>query len=113
MEANMINSPTLTIQPVTTDESRTVLRVSGEIDLATAGLLRDSVRGHLTPNAQVVLDVAEVTFCDSTGLGAILGLVRLAREAKGSLTLRSPGPRLDQLLKVTGVEHVVDVERGV
>ena len=54
-------------------EGVAVVRVKGEIDLATAPTLRGTLLESANQQAgQVVLDLTHVTFCDSTGLGVFL-----------------------------------------
>jgi len=54
------------------DASATVLRVHGEIDLATVGVFRESLRGAIaTGQGDVQLDLSPTRFCDSVGLCAL------------------------------------------
>jgi anti-anti-sigma factor len=86
------------------------LRLDGELDLATAGLLDAQVRQALTGGAtQLVIDLGGVTFCDSTGIEALvkaraLAAARGARlgavNARG-VTLRS--------MEITGVLELLSV----
>ncbi|HEU5023523.1 MAG TPA: STAS domain-containing protein [Spirillospora sp.] len=91
-----------------------VVQVSGELDLATAPGAIAQV-GHLVavsaPPACIVLDVAEVSFCDSSGSNALVRLWKRISAAGGQLLVLRPRPRLAQLLTRTGVAqyvHVVD-----
>ncbi|MCC5034427.1 STAS domain-containing protein [Streptomyces sp. WAC 00631] len=87
-----------------------LLRVEGELDLETAATLRsrglelmDAGRRHL------VLDLAPVPFCDSSGLNAFINLLRHAGEHNGSLTLAAPPHSLSRLLELTGVGRLIPV----
>ncbi|WP_299529805.1 STAS domain-containing protein [uncultured Streptomyces sp.] len=85
-----------------------VLAVGGEIDLETAPALRDEAlvlirEGH----TQLVLDLGEVFFCDSSGLNALIGILRCAKAAGGSLTLAAVPDRVTRMLAVTGVAAVI------
>ena len=63
-----------------------VLRLSGELDIATSGTLRqslDALRDEGQEN--LVLDLSGVTFCDSTGLGTIVWLHRQLAERGGAV----------------------------
>ena len=67
--------------PTNTDiESEVVVEVDGDLDLATApnwcARIEDTFR---TPGARVLVDLSDVTFCDSTGMRALLGVVREAQ----------------------------------
>jgi anti-sigma B factor antagonist len=86
-----------------------VLRLAGVLDISTVSILREAVEPHLRAGADVVVDLSHVTFCDSTGLGAIVGLDRLANPAGAGFSLRSPAPRVAAVLAMTGVDQVVTV----
>lgn len=87
----------------------TVLAVRGELDLATISLLKDVVGTHLHNSPHVVLDLSELMFCDSTGLGAFVGLHRLAVINAAKLSLAAPRRRIDDLLKLSGIDQVIPV----
>jgi anti-anti-sigma factor len=84
------------------DEVETVLVARGEIDMATVDELRRGLR-RLVESAgerNVVVDLADVTFIDSSGLEA---LVRAEPRGTASrLVLRSASPAVRRLLEVTG-----------
>ena len=83
-----------------------MLRLSGDIDLATA----DDVvaRGaklltHRPPGVPLIVDLGEVTFLDSSGLSALVRL-RRAAEAQGSqVLLRDVPQRVTVLLELAGL----------
>ena len=53
----------------------TIVTASGEIDIASAPVLREQLVGLLRPHAsRIVIDLSGVTFCDASGL-AVLGVV--------------------------------------
>lgn len=87
------------------DGSATVC-ARGELDIATAGqayaYLRDVVdsqRGPLTVN------LAELTFCDAAGLGALAKLAGHAREAGLELKLAAARPSLLKIMRITGMDR--------
>ncbi len=88
----------------TVDEPVLVLR--GEIDLSSVVGLRTAVEElpHET-NETLTIDLGEVTFMDSTGLGWMAGLARGGCEVR----LRSTPIAIRRLLEVTGIEGVVTV----
>jgi anti-sigma B factor antagonist len=86
-----------------------VFHLKGVLDMSTAGIFRESVETHLSAGGQVVIDLSAVTFCDSTGLGAIVGLYRAAGAVGCSLLLRAPQRRVAAVLAMTGVDQVVTV----
>ena len=92
------------------DAIGSVVEVSGELDLATAGRLTDALHQQLAINRRfTVLDVAGLTFCDATGLGVLLRAHQEYRAAEGRLTLSGVGPRLAQLLRITALDEILNV----
>jgi anti-sigma B factor antagonist len=87
----------------------TVLTVSGELDLATISILKDAVGGQLGTGIRVVLDLSELTFCDSTGLGSFVALHRQATSVGATLALAAPRKRVADLLQISGINQVVSV----
>lgn len=73
------------------------VRVSGEVDLRTSDLLL----GALSPGGdrRIALDLADMTFIDSTGLSALIA----ARKAGADIVLRNPPPQMQKLLSITGL----------
>ena len=62
-----------------TEPGATVVAVSGEVDLSTERLLRETLDRALAAPAPVLVDLCGCTFIDSSGLGALLAGVRAAR----------------------------------
>jgi anti-anti-sigma factor len=79
---------------------RTVVLPVGEIDLATSGLLRDSLAqcdGH------VIVDLAGVTFLDASGIGALASDSARLHRCGGSLVLRDPKPAVRRVIEQVGL----------
>jgi anti-sigma B factor antagonist len=87
-----------------------VCHAVGVLDVATVAIFREAAEPLVQAGRELVIDMSEVTFCDSTGLGAIVRLYRLAHETGGSLILRSPTRRVAAVLAMTGVDQVVKVQ---
>jgi len=79
------------------------VHAAGELDLATAPQLEQTLReAHLYARL-VVLDLRELTFMDSSGVHVILDAARGARQASGRLILVRGPAHIDRLLALTGV----------
>ncbi len=80
------------------------LAVRGEIDLATADSLTDAVHAVLTTAhpAEVVVDLAQATLCDSTGIDALLRARAEANAQAVHLVVINPRGIVRQALDVTG-----------
>ena len=87
------------------------MSVTGEIDLYTAPRLHSELTSALAASTpvQLVVDMAGVEFCDSTGMNVLLAAHRKAREDGGSLQLASPRPAIRKVLQVTGLDGVFTV----
>jgi anti-sigma B factor antagonist len=97
------------------EEKRTqgtaVLVLSGAIDMATAGALRDAAdRSLRTMPSRLVLDFAAVTFCDSQGLSALISLNRRVSATSGRLVLVNIGEFMRRLLDITGLHAAFDLD---
>jgi anti-sigma B factor antagonist len=71
--------------------------------------LRDQVRSLLGDSARVVLNLADVTYIDSGGLGTLVALYTTARNAGGAVKLARLTQRVDDLLQVTKLLTVFEV----
>ncbi|MER7756364.1 STAS domain-containing protein [Kitasatospora sp. NPDC097643] len=81
----------------------TVLALSGELDLDSVDDLRTVLDEALaTPATTVVLDCAELEFCDSTGLNAMLRAQARAAAAGSRIELARPRPLVLRMLELTG-----------
>jgi anti-anti-sigma factor len=84
--------------------SEAVVSLTGEIDLSSAPRLSSVVTDLLAESPpRVVLDMAEVTFCDSQGLGTLVVLSRKATMAQSYLVLINVGDFLLRVLDITGL----------
>lgn len=87
-----------------TDGDLALAHVAGELDIATAPHLRAQAlalieQGH----RHLVLDLTGVTFCDSSGFNALIGIFRCARAVDGTLVLAAVPDRLERLLNLSGL----------
>jgi anti-anti-sigma factor len=82
-----------------------VWAVEGEIDIATKSRLQAVLDAVPLSDAPLVLDLAGVTFMDSTGISAVLAIDRAARESGRRLAIVCPEGPVRLILAVTGVEE--------
>ncbi|MFJ3585857.1 STAS domain-containing protein [Streptomyces sp. NPDC090127] len=96
--------------------SWTVLRISGELDLLTSPLVRRRVHDAVAGGRHdVVLDLSEVLFCDSSGVGVLIASRRLMRSCQGRLHVVLPergsedASHVNRVLAALGVRRLFDV----
>jgi anti-anti-sigma factor len=97
----------LEIQIDTTTEY-TLCRPVGELDAYTVGQFREAL-AELSAAQRLLIDLSEVPFMDSAGLGALIGGIRRAREADGEVAVACTRPTLTRLLHTTGFDRIVPV----
>jgi anti-sigma B factor antagonist len=89
-----------------------VLLVGGEVDLQTAPLLSDRAGSVLRQEAvhELAVDLGGVTFIDSTGLNALVGLSNLSGQLGKSLILRNVSARVLTVMGITGLDRLFAIE---
>lgn len=93
------------------DGERVMLVVRGEVDMATAPILRSNLDKAVSESApSVVVDLAEVTFLDSVGLGVLATAHETLREAGRQLILRGAQGTVRRVLGVSGLDQAIDLE---
>ncbi|MEU9273096.1 STAS domain-containing protein [Streptomyces sp. NPDC048251] len=91
-----------------TDGHLAILSVGGEIDIQTAPALREEALAVITQgHPHLILDLTGVTFCDSSGFNALIGIMRCAMATNGSLTLAAIPDRLLRMLDLTGLSSIM------
>jgi anti-anti-sigma factor len=89
-----------------------VVRLAGELDLHDAPEVRDALAGAIgEAPALVVVDLAEVTFVDSTTLGVFVEARK--RLDTAPLALAAPGPEVMRALRVTGLDRHFELRGSV
>ena len=87
-----------------------VIAPAGEIDLATAGQLREGLeQAESSAPGALVVDLRAVEFIDSTGIGELVGCHRRCRESDRALAFVVPEGTIAKILRVTGMDSVFDM----
>jgi anti-anti-sigma factor len=91
-------------------EDLRTLPVSGEVDLASIGDLIAAARACLAAAPSVLeVDLAEVTFIDSSGLGALVRIRNEAVERGVQLVLVHLPPAVTRLFEVSGLDQALEI----
>ncbi|MGW6735435.1 STAS domain-containing protein [Streptomyces sp. NPDC055013] len=91
-------------------EGWTVVVLAGEVALPLAPALRGTVDVLISEGrSRIVLDLGQVTFMDSTGLGVVVYGLRRAEADGGRLRLAGPGDQVRRLLDLTGLDAAIEV----
>jgi anti-sigma B factor antagonist len=92
----------------------TIVSVAGEVDVYTAAQLRSALDEEVAAeHVQLVVDLDEVTFLDSTGLGVLVGRLKLVRNQSGWLRLVCSNERILRVFRITGLDKVFGIHASV
>jgi anti-sigma B factor antagonist len=88
-----------------------VVSPRGEIDVYTAPELKEQAASAIEEGAdRVVIDMSDVDFMDSSGLGVLVSLLKRVREAGGSIRLVIPDERILKIFRITALDEVFDID---
>lgn len=89
-----------------------VLKISDvrELGAGNATAFRDQVRAALDARLKAVeIDLSKTAFLDSCGLGALIAILKSARNLKASVRLINPTPAIQQILEMTRLHRMFEV----
>ena len=83
------------------------VKLKGEVDIYTVATLKNAVQllldeGHY----DLIMDLTDVIYIDSTGLGTLVGIYRRCREKNGKIYLICPSPQVQKVFKTTGLSQL-------
>ncbi|MEW6521950.1 MAG: anti-sigma factor antagonist [Bacillota bacterium] len=88
--------------------------VQGELDVASAPVFRARIQEALDEHQvrRLVLDLRDLTFIDSSGVGAILGRYRQLAALRGEMRVVGVSARIRPVLELSGLGRIVPLERA-
>jgi anti-anti-sigma factor len=89
-------------------EDATVVRCTGRLTAETSPQLKTEVKALLPNKRPLILDLSELGYMDSSGLGTLVGLYISAKGAKCELQLLNLSTRIRELLSITNVLSVFE-----
>ena len=85
-----------------------VIRVDGRLNMVTASQLKATVVEAVAAGKQrLVVDLANATFMDSSGLGALIGALKTAREAGGDLRIAGANEQVLMVLQLSNMDRIL------
>jgi anti-sigma B factor antagonist len=88
-----------------------VVRVRGEHDIATKDALARAIsRAAQRNDADVIVDLSEVTFLDASTIGVLVGSHQRLRDTGRSLRLRAPSPSARRLVELCDLGQLIEPE---
>lgn len=99
---------------ITTSDNATTKQVlvSGEVDVSNAAQLRDAIDAALpAAEGDLAVDLAEVPYIDSTGIGVLVGAAHRASEAGKKLIVARPQKNVERVLGLLGVAEDLNIQQ--
>jgi anti-sigma B factor antagonist len=92
-----------------------VVRVSGHLDMATSSQLERQIiaAAALRRPPRLALDLSDLRFCDTNGLGLLVASLKRVRRDDGNLVLVQPPPQLQGLLQRTGLHRLFELRDAI
>jgi anti-anti-sigma factor len=90
-----------------------VIHLEGECDMASIDALTVAGRDAIAaaePGGRVTIDMGALTFLDSSGLGALIGIRKAATDKHIELRLRSVPRQASRILTITAMNDLFDIE---
>lgn len=79
------------------------------LDMQSIPAFRESVIGQLVPGKNVILDLNAVEFIDSTGLGALLAILRRIKEIDGTMVLVKVSEQTLAMFRLVKMTRIFDI----
>ena len=82
-----------------------VAKLDGEIDQSNATEIREKIDREISLNnmKNLVLDFDKVTFMDSSGIGMLIGRVKLIKARGGKILIIRTQPQVDKIIELAGL----------
>jgi len=100
-------NPELKLETVTTSEE-TLIRCIGKLTYTSCEVLRSTVHGLLPQTKRLVLDLKDMTYLDSFGLGVLVGVYLSARRQDCKLRLINVSQQAKGVLRITNLTYLVE-----
>jgi anti-sigma B factor antagonist len=95
-------------------DGRTIVTAAGELDVHTAPALQSELGPRSQqPQAALVVDLTDVGFIDSTGLGVLVTTLKHVREAGGTLDVVVTSARVLKVFALTGLDVVIPLHSSL
>jgi anti-sigma B factor antagonist len=95
---------------VTEKDTVAVLTLKGKLDMANAAELKNEVKKQFDrQQRRIHLNMRDVDFINSSGLGTLVSMMKEARVLKGRLTLSNLAPYVSEIFEITQLSNVFEI----
>lgn len=91
------------------------IKLRGEIDHHCACAIRNAIDSEIFSKKPrgLIIDMSNVDFMDSSGLGLIMGRYSVIKELGGELIVQNPNSGIERVMNLAGMERVIRIERQI
>ncbi len=86
-----------------------VVKIHGDFDLQLADYCRREIDQNLQDAKNILFDLTDISFIDSSGLGVILGRYRKVKDIKGNVVIANSDSKIVKLLNLSGITRLIPV----
>lgn len=95
---------------ITKKDGVAILAISGRLDLASGAKLKETIKEHSdNQTVNIHLNLAAVEFINSSGLGALVSIMKDIRLQKGRLTLSNLAGYVQEIFDITQLSHIFEI----
>ena len=92
----------------------TVLSIGGDLDVVGAPDLRQAVVAAVAEGSRLLaLDLSELDFVDSFGIGAVVGALKRLRQRGGDLAVVCPSPRIRRVFEICDLDRILALHDSI
>lgn len=89
--------------------SNLIVELKGQFDLHTAKYCKEKISRYLNKEVKnLILDLEEIDFIDSSGIGAILSIYKKIEQKGGKIVIINMNPTLKRIFELAGVLNIIE-----
>jgi len=93
------------------DSNEWLVVLKGELDLACANNLKEELYKAVEEKfADVVIDMTDLEYIDSTGIGVLVGLMKKLRTDGKDIKISNAKDNVKRIFKITGLDQIINME---
>lgn len=96
----------MTVSSITEQSGRVVIALTGEIDMENAPQVRRALLDNMKQKRDILVDLSQVTYIDSSGIASLIEGLQAARKQKNDLALVSVSQRARRVLELARLDKV-------
>ncbi|MEG0250934.1 MAG: STAS domain-containing protein [Peptostreptococcus sp.] len=93
------------------DSNSWIVEISGELDVSCADDLKKELDGNIDNKfSNVKIDMSDLQYIDSTGIGVIVGAMKKLRKGKKDISILNAKDNVKKIFKITGLDQIIRME---